>query len=355
MSTILNAKWVIIGDEMLWNSRNILTLPQDQYQVGTSIFLCNEKLTPMPVRAIPFSTYDGFAIKNILVNVLKIHLAIIVQSSDFPEIIQCRCQDLKIAFYCKGIQNKAQFIAQFCDNHQCALDDVVVFDNDLTAADFPKKQPGLLLSKRDFNDQQHFIRSFANDYGNRNPKVLSYYAETRARKIDCPKNIRSTGKKIRALICDIDGTCTDGFKIYAEDGSEWKCFSTIDILAIKNWNADGNLSFLITGESGSIPQKFAQLCHIPMENVFMNAGNQKVSILHQICIQHHLQFGEIAYAGDDMNDFGIIEHLIAENGIAACPANAMPMIKNIPQIILLKTRGGLGAVAEWIATIHAMR
>jgi YrbI family 3-deoxy-D-manno-octulosonate 8-phosphate phosphatase len=331
-----------------------LVLPYDEYRIGDFIFLC-DKNPPTPVQAIPFSTYDGFAIKNILTNILNIPSAIIVQSPDYPEIIQRRFQDLQIPFYFGGIGDKPQFITQFCRDRRCTLGNVIIFDRHLTLADFPENQPGLLLPNRHFPDQPHLIRAFVDDYSGRNPNVLAYYGETRAHWSDCPESIRSGRKKIRALICDIDGTGTDGFRIYGEDDSEWKLFSNADIRSIRSWNASGNLSFLITGESGSIPQKFAQQCHIPPENIFTNAGSQKVSILHKICIQRHLQLGEIAYIGDDMNDWGIIGHLIAENGIAACPANAAPMIKNIPQIIPLKTQGGQGAVAEWIEIICDIR
>jgi 3-deoxy-D-manno-octulosonate 8-phosphate phosphatase KdsC-like HAD superfamily phosphatase len=60
-----------------------------------------------------------------------------------------------------------------------------------------------------------------------------------------------------ALICDIDGTCPDGFKIYGENGHQWKRFSLKDIQALKIWNESGNLSFFITGESSSINIKLA--------------------------------------------------------------------------------------------------
>jgi YrbI family 3-deoxy-D-manno-octulosonate 8-phosphate phosphatase len=352
MATDFEAKWIIFGDGILWRSEDTLALPRDEYRIGDFIFLCGEKQPTLPIQTIPFSTYDGFAIKNILANILNIPSAIIVQSPDHPEIIQRRCLDLNIPFYFRGIRDKPQFMAQFCRDRRCTLGDVIIFDRHLTPADFPGEQPGLLLPNHHFPDQHHLIRAFTDDYGGRNPKVLAYYDEMRTHWADCPESIRSERKKIRALICDIDGTCTDGFKIYGKGDSEWKRFSNADIRAISDWNASGNLGFLITGESGAIPQKFAQHCQIPPENVFTNAGSQKVSILHKICMQRHLQLGEIAYIGDDMNDWGIIGHLITENGIAACPANAVPLIKNIPKIVPLKTRGGQGAVAEWITVIR---
>ncbi|MDR1907216.1 MAG: HAD hydrolase family protein [Puniceicoccales bacterium] len=356
MSSILDLKLVIIGDGIFWNPRETLTLSHDGYQTSDFIFLCDEKKSFATIHAIPFSTYDGFAIKNILANVLKISSAVILQSSDFTEIIQRRCRDLEIPFCFTNIQNKPQFIAQLCRNRLCTLREIAIFDNQLTSTDFTGEQPGFLISKHNFkNVTQHFIRHFVNVYADKNADVLSYYNETRIQPSDFPQNIYPAKKQIRALICDIDGTCTDGFKIYGEDDSEWKRFSFADIQALKNWNNSGHLSFLITGESGPIPQKFAAQCHIPQKQLSMNAGNKKVQILHEICQNFTLQLDEIAYIGDDMNDLGIIEYLIQKNGLAACPANAMPLIKNIPNILQLKTENGHGAVAEFIEIIGTLR
>jgi YrbI family 3-deoxy-D-manno-octulosonate 8-phosphate phosphatase len=354
MSSLLDSKLVIIGDGIFWNPQEMLTLPYDNYSTGDSLFFCDEEKSFATVRAIPFSVYDGFAIKNILANVLNIPSAVISQSFDFTEIIQRRCRDLKIPFCFTDVSRKSQFIAQFCREHRYALREVAIFDNQLTFSDFREEQPKFLLSKRDPpNVTQHFIRTVIDISADKNTKILSHYNETRVP--DLPQSIRSAKKPIRVLICDIDGTCTDGFKIYGEDGSEWKRFSLTDMRVLGKWNNRGHLSFLITGESGPIPQKFATQCHMPRAHLFTNAGNKKVQILFEICQNFGLQFGEIAYIGDDVNDLGLIESLIRENGIAACPANAMPTVKNIPHIFHLRSTGGFGAVAEFVEFINALK
>jgi YrbI family 3-deoxy-D-manno-octulosonate 8-phosphate phosphatase len=353
MSSILDSKLVIIGDDIFWNPQEILTFSHDGYSIGDSLFLCNEKKSPETVRAIPFSVYDGFAVKNILANVLNIPSAIISRSSDFTEIIQRRCRDLKIPFCFTNILHKPQFIARFCREHRYALREIAIFDDQLTFSDFLEEQPKFLLSRHN-SQNEHFIRTIIDTSADKNTDVLSYYNETRMLQSDFPRSIRSAKKPIRVLICDIDGTCTDGFKVYGEDCSEWKRFSLTDIQALRKWSNHGYLSFLITGESGPIPQKFATQCHIPQAHLFTNAGNKKVQILLEICQNFGLQLGEIAYIGDDMNDLGIIESLIRENGIAACPTNAMPLIKNIPYIFHLETSGGFGAVAEFVEFINAL-
>jgi len=46
--------------------------------------------------------------------------------------------------------------------------------------------------------------------------------------------------------------------------------------------------------------------------------------------------------GDDVDDL----ELLSKAGISACPPNANPRIKKLNKILLLKTRGGDGAVRE---------
>jgi YrbI family 3-deoxy-D-manno-octulosonate 8-phosphate phosphatase len=346
MDHLSNVKLIIIGDGIFWDPETILSLPQDGYEINDSIFLCDEKKSASPIQAIPFSAYDGFAIKDILADTLKIQSAVILQSSAFKEIIHHRCRDLKIPFCSTNVSHKLRFIAQL--KHSYALRQIVILDDHLTPSDFPEEQPRFLYSRHHFKGiTKHLIRAFTNTYVDENMDAPS--GETRIPP-NC-KNIHSGKKQIRALICDIDGTCTDGFKIYGEDGSEWKRFSLADMRALKNWNDSGRLSFLITGESGSIPQKFAAQCHIPEAHLSMNAGSKKVQILYEICRKFTLKPEEIAYIGDDGNDCGTIEYLIGKNGLAACPANAMPSIGNIPHILQLENEGGHEAIAELIAII----
>ncbi|MDR2807176.1 MAG: hypothetical protein LBB11_03405 [Puniceicoccales bacterium] len=342
-------KWVIIGDGILWDPQAILTLPNDAYFTGNALFLCDAKTSSWPVQAIPFSIYDGFAIKNILAHTLKIPSALITQFSDLHGIVQRRCRDLQIPFCYTEVPHRCSFIRQFGHEHHCTIRDMIIFDRNLTPYNFSKASPSFLVSPHTFpGNPQHCIRSFINTCTDRNSQVLPYAYEARTFDLSCPKRVQTAAQEIRTLICDIDGTCTDGFKIYAEDGSQWKRFSMVDVQALKNWRNSGRNVFVISGENNLIPQKFAQYCDIPPQNVYGNAGDQKLAILAQICQEHQFQYSEIAYIGDDVNDLAVIEHLIAENGTAACPPNAMPLIKGMPNIRQLNTPGGYGAIAEFL-------
>jgi YrbI family 3-deoxy-D-manno-octulosonate 8-phosphate phosphatase len=70
----------------------------------------------------------------------------------------------------------------------------------------------------------------------------------------------------------------------------------------------------------------------------------KLKILDGICLKEDIRYNQIAYIGDDINDISVLEKV----GLAACPKNAQPLVKNIPGIIQLTTKGGEGALREFI-------
>ena len=67
----------------------------------------------------------------------------------------------------------------------------------------------------------------------------------------------------------------------------------------------------------------------------------------EICKELNITLDEVAYTGDDIN----CKELLSSVGIAACPANALDEIKNIPNIIKLSKSGGDGAVREFVELI----
>jgi 3-deoxy-D-manno-octulosonate 8-phosphate phosphatase KdsC-like HAD superfamily phosphatase len=56
---------------------------------------------------------------------------------------------------------------------------------------------------------------------------------------------------------------------------------------------------------------------------------------------------EVAYIGDDVNCFELLSNV----GFAACPSNAVETIKSIPNILVLDTKGGEGAVRAFVNKI----
>jgi 3-deoxy-D-manno-octulosonate 8-phosphate phosphatase KdsC-like HAD superfamily phosphatase len=50
----------------------------------------------------------------------------------------------------------------------------------------------------------------------------------------------------------------------------------------------------------------------------------------------------VCFVGDDVNDLDLLQHA----GVAACPTNAVEVVKAVPGIIHLTKKGGDGAIRE---------
>ena len=55
----------------------------------------------------------------------------------------------------------------------------------------------------------------------------------------------------------------------------------------------------------------------------------------------------MAYIGDDINCLELLSNV----GLAACPANALDAVKQIPGIVRMNKKGGEGCVREFIEMI----
>ena len=73
----------------------------------------------------------------------------------------------------------------------------------------------------------------------------------------------------------------------------------------------------------------------------------KLAAAKDICDKEGISLSEVAYIGDDVN----CAELLSSVGWAACPANALPKVKEIPGILHLSKKGGGGCVREFAEII----
>jgi 3-deoxy-D-manno-octulosonate 8-phosphate phosphatase (KDO 8-P phosphatase) len=151
---------------------------------------------------------------------------------------------------------------------------------------------------------------------------------------------KELAKTIKIVLMDCDGVLTDTGMYYGPDGDVLKRFCTHDGMGIKLLQKAGIKSGIITGElTKSIVQRANKL---GMEFIKLGSSHKLKSAL-EICEQEGISLSDIAYIGDDINDV----ELLREVALAACPANARPQVKKIPNIMQLNARGGDGAVREF--------
>lgn len=146
---------------------------------------------------------------------------------------------------------------------------------------------------------------------------------------------------IKFLGLDVDGTLTDGGMYYTESGEEFKRFDTKDGRGIIELQKHGvQVGLLSSGFKTKIIEGRAKT--LGLEKFYVGT-DPKFDILKKWCQELNLDMKEIAYIGDDINDRDIINAV----GFTACPADAMPSIKDIVDVVLTKN-GGYGCVREFI-------
>lgn len=146
---------------------------------------------------------------------------------------------------------------------------------------------------------------------------------------------------IRLLVTDVDGTLTDG-KIYMSSGGELcKAFHIKDGLGIKDILPKfGIACAVITGRDSAI---VANRCReLNIRYLFQGVAD-KVECLKNLINELGLQWRDIAYMGDDLNDLAVMSLC----GIKGCPADAAREVKEICDFVS-SYNGGCGAVREFI-------
>ena len=192
--------------------------------------------------------------------------------------------------------------------------------------------------------------------GNISPYIMPYYSGFEADEEDdwlvierlMYKHVvpKQTTSKIKLFATDVDGVLTDAGLYYDNNGSELKRFNTHDGMGFQLLRENGIKTAIITSENTNIVKNRSK--KLKVDYLFQGVANsKKLEVIEQICLKENIQLSEVAYIGDDINDF---EALSAVK-LAACPNNATQIIKNIEQIYLTEKSGGNGAVREFIEKI----
>lgn len=159
-------------------------------------------------------------------------------------------------------------------------------------------------------------------------------------------NEKSTAKKIKLLLTDVDGVLTDAGMYYSESGDELKKFNTHDGMGLQLIREKGIKTGIITSENTKLVERRFQKLKLD----FLYQGKRdggKLASVKEICEKEGISLAEVAYIGDDVNCF----ELLSSVGLAACPADALDRVKNIPGIIQMKKKGGEGCVREFVEII----
>ena len=151
--------------------------------------------------------------------------------------------------------------------------------------------------------------------------------------------------RIKLLVMDVDGTLTDG-KIYmGSDGEAMKAFDVKDGYAIAVMLPElGIKPVVISGRKSAIVERRCRelgICELHQ------GVSDKLAILNKVVARFGVSLCDVAYVGDDLNDFESMQAVLDGGGVVACPADAVDAIREICSF-LAQSVGGNGAVREFI-------
>jgi len=144
--------------------------------------------------------------------------------------------------------------------------------------------------------------------------------------------------KIKILILDVDGTMTDGGIYLSSNGELMKKFNVKDGYGLVELQKSGIEAIIITGRYSEIVEKRAE--ELSITKIYQNV-HDKAAQIEDILKTMQINWENIAYIGDDMNDIICIE----KAGFSACPNDAIELIKKKVKYVC-KYNGGYGAVRE---------
>ena len=147
--------------------------------------------------------------------------------------------------------------------------------------------------------------------------------------------------KIKLLIMDVDGTLTDGRIYVGAQGEVMKAFDVRDGYAIAHvLPVHGIVPVIITGRSSEIVAQRAK--ELKITELYQGVAD-KLPLLREIAARYGLEPEEIAYIGDDLNDWECLKYC----GVTGCPQDAEDAIKEIVSFVAPRD-GGKGAVRDFI-------
>ncbi len=146
---------------------------------------------------------------------------------------------------------------------------------------------------------------------------------------------------IRYFVMDVDGTLTDG-KIYMGTAGEvCKAFSCKDGYGVRHILLPRDVTpAILTGRTSNI---LLNRCReMGVQHVCQGLEDKLKSLL-ALCGD----LSQVAYIGDDMNDFSCMQAVKAAGGLVGCPADAVEQVRRLADFVA-PHRGGDGAVRDFI-------
>lgn len=145
-------------------------------------------------------------------------------------------------------------------------------------------------------------------------------------------------KRIKLLVCDVDGVFSDGRIYLGNDGEELKAFHTKDGLGIKSLGQSGVDVAIITGRTSAIVKN--RMTSLNVKHIIQGQEN-KLPALLDLVKKLNLTLEQVAYIGDDVPDIACIKMV----GLGIAVQDAHPLTLQAADYATF-VNGGFGAVRE---------
>lgn len=142
---------------------------------------------------------------------------------------------------------------------------------------------------------------------------------------------------------DVDGVFTDGKILVMENGEVVRNMYSKDGYAVQLAVKKKYNIVIVSGGNNRAVKSILQ--KLGVEHIFINQ-HDKHQCYKDFIYTHNIKDEEVLYMGDDLPDFEVMNRV----GVAACPDNSAPEIKNICCYISPKN-GGEGCVRDVIEQV----
>lgn len=145
-------------------------------------------------------------------------------------------------------------------------------------------------------------------------------------------------KKIKWFFTDVDGTLTDGRVYYSAEGEQLKAFSLRDGTGFFLLRQIGVKTGIITTECSPIVEQRARKLKV---DAYIYGTEKKRDVMQKFLEENQLSWDEVAYIGDEINDYKLIESC----GLTFAVADAYDEVKKGADVVLTR-EGGKHAFRE---------
>ncbi|MBA3935950.1 MAG: acylneuraminate cytidylyltransferase [Planctomycetes bacterium] len=153
---------------------------------------------------------------------------------------------------------------------------------------------------------------------------------------------------IGLLICDVDGTLTDGSMYYGPEGEALKSFNTRDAHGMGRLREGFGIPTGVISREDS-PAVRARCRKLGLE-LAAHGVQDKVAVARAWCAKLDIGLDQIAFIGDDTNDLPLLRMA----GFSACPADGAQECRDAVDVVL-SASGGKGCVREFCEFLIAAR